>query len=234
MNCVVCSLSTAVRTTASRSRVGRNVISARSARKTSHDLRQQCGDGVVDSLGALQLLARLVEEVDLVALLALGDVEAIRDEDTDGRDHEQPELGRVLPDDAHPDQRETGVDDRRRLREAEGGTGCLPKSMRPSEKEIAIRITSDWSMLPATTATSDAEEAERLSGSWWLTRRMNSSATTLLATVKLARLKASFSGDWRRWSDEREAVPATIESTTTNGGAKKKPTTSGSSLSEKE
>ena len=30
------------------------------------------------------------------------------------------------------------------------------------------------------------------------------------------------------------AVPATIESTTTSGGAKKNPTTSGSSLSEKE
>ena len=63
---------------------------------------------------------------------------------------------------------------------------------------------------------------------------MKSTATTLLATVKLARLNASFSGDWRRWTDSASAVPATIESTTTSGGAKKNPTTSGSSLSEKE
>ena len=61
---------------------------------------------------------------------------------------------------------------------------------------------------------------------------MKSTATTLLATVKLARLNASFRGDWRRWMDSASAVPATIESSTTNGGAKKNPTTSGSSLSE--
>src|ERR1700686_696051 len=63
---------------------------------------------------------------------------------------------------------------------------------------------------------------------------MNSTATTLLATVKLARLKATFNADWRRWIDSATAVPATIASTTTSGGAKKNPTTSGSSLSEKE
>jgi len=63
---------------------------------------------------------------------------------------------------------------------------------------------------------------------------MKSTAVTLLATVKLARLKASFSGDWRRWTSSASAVPATIASTTTSGGAKKNPTTSGSSLNEKE
>src|SRR5579864_6111121 len=63
---------------------------------------------------------------------------------------------------------------------------------------------------------------------------MKSTATTLLATVKLARLNATFNGDWRRWIDSANAVPATIESTTTSGGAKKNPTTRGSSLNEKE
>ena len=119
MNCVVCSLSTAVRTTASRSRVGRNVISASSARKTSQDLLSNAATASSTRLGALQLLARLVEEVNLVALLALGDVEPIRDEHTNGRDREQPQLGGVLPHDADTDQREARVDDRGRLREAE-------------------------------------------------------------------------------------------------------------------
>src|ERR1700733_11629425 len=63
---------------------------------------------------------------------------------------------------------------------------------------------------------------------------MNSTAVTLFATVKLARLNASFSGDWCLCTESAMAVPATIESTTTTGGAKKNPTTSGSSLSEKE
>src|ERR1700692_3630855 len=108
------------------------------------------------------------------------------------------------------------------------------RSIRPSEKEIAARITSDWSTPPARIATSTPAKLTTLSGFWWSTRCMNSTATTLLATVKLARLKATFNGDWRRWIDNAKAVPATIESTTTSGGAKKNPTTMGSSLREKE
>ena len=105
---------------------------------------------------------------------------------------------------------------------------------RPSEKEMAIRITKDCSTPAARIATSTPRKLVALSGSWRSTSCTNSTAATLLATVKLARLKDSFSGDCRRWIESASAVPATIDSTTTSGGAKKNPATSGSSLSEKE
>jgi len=72
------------------------------------------------------------------------------------------------------------------------------RSMRPSENEIAVRITNDCTTPPARTATRTPRKLIALKASWWSTRCMNSTATTLLATVKLARLNASFKGDWRR------------------------------------
>ena len=40
------------------------------------------------------------------------------------------------------------------------------RSMRPSEKEIAVRITSDWTMPPASTATITPRKLSVLKGSW--------------------------------------------------------------------
>ena len=68
----------------------------------------------------MQVLARLVEEVDLVALLALRNIEAVGDKDADGGNGEQPDLPRVLPHEADADQRETRVHDRCRLGEPKG------------------------------------------------------------------------------------------------------------------
>ncbi len=99
-------------------------------------LPQETGDGLIHRFVALQVLGRLVQEVDLAALLALSDVEAIRDEDAERRDGEQPELRRVVPDEPHADERQAGVDSGARQREAErrGDTGGIEVSLREGDR----------------------------------------------------------------------------------------------------
>src|ERR1700683_4729527 len=71
------------------------------------------------------------------------------------------------------------------------------RSTRPSENEIAVRITIDWRTPAARIATSTPRKLIVLSGSLRLTSETKSTAATLFATGKLGGLDASFNGDWR-------------------------------------